>query len=289
MLLAGTRMQHHPSRAGLTHVVNGNHVWTGEVRFNDGTDGKPDWLDQPLSWTKPRAIFVNAHGDTFHENVPDAWIDQIMARAALCPQHVFQVLTKRAGRQRDYMADPATPRRIMDAVQEWGGTSDKDARRRFKACEALRDWPLANVWNGVSVEDQANARRLAALRDTPTRVPWVSAEPLLGPLDLTPWLDFLRWVVVGGESDKGPRARPMHPDWPRQLRDDCFAADVPFHFKQHGDWIGVSDLSLLDGGHGPGFGAYDHCRYDKDAEAVHVGKAVAGRLLDGATHDGVPA
>ena len=89
MRLAGTRLKHHPSRKDLTILRGGNYVWNGEVRFNE------NWLDQPLKWSKPRMIFVCAHGDLFHEAVPFEWIDQVFAVMALCPQHTFQVLTKR--------------------------------------------------------------------------------------------------------------------------------------------------------------------------------------------------
>jgi protein gp37 len=94
MGLAGTRLRHHPSRAGLTREVNGHHVWTGDVRLNE------QWLTQPLQWSRPRMIFVCAHGDLFHESVPDEWIDRVFAVMALCPQHTFLVLTKRSARMR---------------------------------------------------------------------------------------------------------------------------------------------------------------------------------------------
>jgi protein gp37 len=97
------------------------------------------------------------------------------------------------------------------------------------------------------------------------------------------WLDL---VIVGGES--GPRARPMDPDWPRSIRDQCHSEGVPFFFKQHGEWIGTPDLKHLSGGGGPGFGTFDHCLYDCDHEAVRVGKRAAGRILDGRTWDEMP-
>ena len=89
MKLAGTRLQHHPSRTGLTKDTKAGPVWTGEVRFNE------QWLDEPLRWKRPRMIFVCAHGDLFAEGVPDEWIDKTFAVMALAPQHIFQVLTKR--------------------------------------------------------------------------------------------------------------------------------------------------------------------------------------------------
>ena len=110
MKLAGSRLRHHPSRAGLTREVNGNHVWTGEVRLNE------QWLTQPLTWKRPRRVFVCAHGDLFHEDVPDEWIDKVFAVMALSPQHTFQVLTKRAARMRKYCTDAATPHRVARAI-----------------------------------------------------------------------------------------------------------------------------------------------------------------------------
>lgn len=187
----------------------------------------------------------------------------------------------------------------------------------YKAAQLA--WPLPSVWLGVSVEDQATAdERIPLLLRTPAAVRWVSAEPLLGEVDITQWLwpiqpcrncpcpdpqndrtglddccrdpdllpSALDWLVAGGES--GPGARPMHPDWVRSLRDQCQAAGVPFHFKQHGEWIGVPDLRNLPGGHGPGFGLFDHCPFDLDHEAVRIGKKRAGRELDGRTWDEYP-
>jgi protein gp37 len=167
----------------------------------------------------------------------------------------------------------------------------------------LPDLPIANVWLGVSAERQREAdERVPDLLATPAAVRFVSAEPLLGAIDLAAWLGAggehpngarfwnatgIGWVIAGGESGKG--ARPMHPDWARSLRDQCQAAGVPFFFKQHGEWIGVPDLRNLPGGHGPGFGAFDWCEYDAEADAVRTGKARAGRLLDGREWNEMPA
>ena len=97
MKLAGTRLRDHWSRADLTIDSKAGPVWNGQVRFN------AQWLDQPLRWAKPRKIFVAAHGDLFHDGVTDDQLDQIFAVMALCPQHVFQILTKRPERMRDYL------------------------------------------------------------------------------------------------------------------------------------------------------------------------------------------
>lgn len=268
MRLAGTRMKNHPTRAGLTMDSKAGPVWTGEVRFNEKA------LLQVLAWTKPRMIFWNAHGDLFHENVPDEWIDRCFAVMALTPHHIHQVLTKRAKRMREYLTGKDVPARVIAEVEAikpsnlWNG-SVYDATTRL----ALR-YPLPNVWLGVSVEDQTRAdERIPDLLATPAAVRWLSCEPLLGPVDLTiyhaakerlvealtgDWQDRtvqqadgsfigvdshygsgpkIDWIVAGGES--GPGARPMHPDWARSLRDQGAAAGVPFFFKQWGDWLPV--------------------------------------------------
>lgn len=225
--------------SGLTQPSKAGPVWTGKVALQESV------LTKPISWTRPRRIFVNSMGDLFHEDVPDAWIDYVFAVMALAPQHSFQVLTKRSARMRLWARDTETPFRIADAKNALGAGSFV--------------WPLANVWLGVSAEDQRRAdERIPDLLATPAAVRWVSAEPLLGPIDFTnhdptgiqtkmgahgwssiwknngigrSWLD---WIVVGGES--GPGARPMHPDWARSIRDQCEAAGVAFLFKQWGEW-----------------------------------------------------
>lgn len=249
-----------PQRRGLTRHTSGGMVWTGEVRFDEAK------LTQPLHWKRPRRIFVCAHGDLFHDAVPDEWIDRVFAVMALCPQHTFQVLTKRSARMLEYA------RRAQPCGEHWLAGHDGTAGVI---------WPLPNVWLGVSVEDQTRAdERIPDLLATPAAVRWISAEPLLGPVDLTVYRDDqliealtgdrqdgvimradfslvginskfsngpkIDWVVVGGES--GPGARPMHPDWARTLRDQCAAAGVPFFFKQWGEFMPVVAVSNDSGG-----------------------------------------
>ncbi|NML34553.1 phage Gp37/Gp68 family protein [Paraburkholderia sp. G-4-1-8] len=319
MKLAGTRLRNHPSRAGLTRVTTAGPVWTGEVRFNE------QWLDQPFRWTRPRMIFVCAHGDLFHESVPDEWIDKVFAVMARARQHTYQVLTKRADRMLEYFSHPDRHGRVIAASHEigWAG---------MEWCP----WPLPNVWIGVSVEDQRRAdERIPLLLQVPTTVRWISAEPLLGPVVMQPnWLEreweqgvfpSIDWVVAGGES--GSDARPAHPDWPRTLRDQCAAAGVPFLFKQWGAWRPISE------GESDWFSnLYVSCRRAREGEdqtivdemqgrrctvaqaVIHydgtvfediaafaayqqgtgamltfnVGKKAAGRQLDGRTHDEFP-
>lgn len=251
MTLAGGRLRHHPSRKGLTEPSKNGPIWNGTVRFNEG------WLDEPLKWKQPRMIFVCAHGDLFHENVPDEWIDKIVAVMALTPRHVFQVLTKRADRMRAYFSDPAWYGRAAVQVDEvkpstlWNGNA-YEAKRSLSHHE-----PLRNVWLGTSAERQQEAEeRIPHLLATPAAVRFISAEPLIKPIDLTglqhgfaittnaltgnstgndnpPYARSgarLDWVIVGGES--GRNARPMEPAWASDLRAQCAETGVAFFMKQ---------------------------------------------------------
>ena len=284
-----------------------------------------DRLEQPLRWKRPRRVFVNSMSDLFHEDVPDSFIDQVFAVMVLAPQHTFQILTKRADRMREYLV------KRTEEDQSEGWWSEPMARAVFAASKAAGDplpgnaplllagrWPLPNVWLGVSVEDQAAAdERIPLLLGTPAAVRWISVEPLLGLVDLMNCehlnysipADYLSgqdsrsgddqgtvdWVVVGGES--GPKARPMHPDWVRLLRDQCTASSVPFLFKQWGEWGPAEVTAGGDLGGDLRRGTVQHLHAPGnpegffragDAYVRRVGKKVAGRLLDGAQHDGYP-
>lgn len=297
MRLAGGRLQHHPSREGLTKIVNGKPVWTGEVRFNR------DWLKEPLGWTRPRMIFVAAHGDLFHEKVERHWLDQIFAVMALAKQHTFQVLTKRPELAARYTSGNTTMLPQQRVAQEMRKLDPRSGGRLT--------WPLPNVWIGTSVEDQKRAVRLYQMHGVQAAVKWASFEPLLGPIDarnivvpanlvagggpsigtfdaLTGVMHFetgrdldyqpLGWAVVGGES--GPGARPMHPDWARQLRDDCTTAGTPYFFKQHGSWMPVRAAGIYENA--------ERIDYADGTAMVRVSKKIAGRLLDGVEHNGMP-
>lgn len=329
MKLAGTRLRNHPSRAGLTKDTKNGPVWTGEVRMNDGHGGSIDFLTEPLRWRRPRKIFVCAHADLFHENVPDDWIDRVFAIMALAPWHTYQVLTKRSDRMLAYMTQATAPGRVFGLLgqlmpgKKGVGGAIEQAANLIVGRTALA---MPHVWLGVSVEDQRRAnQRVPDLLQTPAAVRWLSMEPLLGPVDLrhistmrwrgaevlnalngvlegmfgdycptrTPYLD---WIVVGGES--GPGARPMHPDWVRKIRDDCAATGVPFHFKQWGSWRVLgweharSKLLITKAGRLVQKKDADQHRDVKGQgliEVERVSKKEAGRRLDGRTHDGVPA
>jgi protein gp37 len=279
----------------LTHAVNGRAVWTGELRFDEYV------LSQPLRWRRPRRIFVNSMSDLFHEAVREDWLDRIFAIMASAPQHQFLVLTKRPEHMRDWIKAQA-------------------ARNG--------DWPLANVWLGVSVEDQARAdERIPALLDTPAARHWISAEPLLDRVLLrTEWLhnrrsaapglrgdhytEALDWIVCGGES--GPGARPMLRSWATSLRDQSAAAGVPFFFKQWGEWIDADEwmnsfeLGISRGGElwrparplnyvdaqwlaeALGRGGNRYEHHSDGTTVIRVGRRAAGRLLDGREHNEFP-
>lgn len=319
MKLAGTRLQRHRSRAGLTVDTKSGPVWTGEVRLNG------EWLDQPIRWARQRMVFVCAHADLFHGSVPDEWIDTIFGVMWAClygrneqDGHIFQVLTKRAERMRDYFKTDRRESWARAAVN-YGGGIDPDG---IWDQVAGFDGPHPRIWLGVSVENQEAAdERIPMLLDTPAAVRWISAEPLLGPINLravehpnysvladslagidsrgTGWGKSIQpgpvldWVVVGGES--GPCSRPMHPEWARDLRDQCAEAGTPFMFKQWGEYSGADGITakardwkmvddngrtLQEAGSTKNMGPVIHM--------AKIGKKAAGRLLDGIEHNGFP-
>ena len=248
-------------------ATRGPARWTGKVTLAEHK------LDEPLRWRGPQKIFVNSMSDLFHKDVPDEWIDRIFAVMALAPQHTFQVLTKRPERMREYVTTKLLGQRephcnatdwmtcVMDEIREArGGWSRESAMSVAPPGSVLPDawrWPLPNVHLGVSVENQATAdARIPLLLQTPAAVRFISAEPLLEPVDLEiSWIrpqrgcdgrtagvhyhdEFcgprLDWVIVGGES--GPGARPFDMQWARALVEQCQAASVPVFVKQMGSW-----------------------------------------------------
>lgn len=174
----------------------------GNARYRNGfkVTLHPDLIELPKRWREPRLIFVNSMSDLFHERVPLEFIQRVFATMGDCPQHTFQILTKRSARLRELAGQ--------------------------------LPWP-ANVWMGVSVEDARVVHRIDDLRAVPAAVRFLSCEPLIGPLDDLP-LDGIHWVIVGGES--GPGARPMRTEWVRSIFRQCRQAEIPFFFKQ---WGGV--------------------------------------------------
>jgi len=302
---------------GLTDV---QAAYRNVVKWENGKDraagendkALPQWnnliavidsvLTLPLRWKSPRRIFVNSMADLFHESVPFEVIDQVFAVMALCPEHSFQILTKRPERMAEYLnqvnVDQFRSMVFVNTLREFKEPKSPEPFRR--ASEAVK-WPLPNVWLGTSVENQEQfLKRVRALIHCPATVRFLSCEPLVGELVVTdlfpddPNLGFdpltgrmwggipggedffeslrIHWVICGGESGHG--ARPMQLEWARSLRDQCQAAGVPFFFKQWGEHSPYYEKADTETGrivlaelpHG---------------ESRRVGKKAAGRLLDG--------
>ena len=176
---------------------------------------RPERLSQPLSWRRPRVIFVNSMSDLFHKDIPTEFIDRVFETMETADRHVFQILTKRSSLMRDYL------------------------RRRYGSELTPR-----HIWCGVSVEDDKASARVQHLRDAPVSTRFLSIEPLLGPIGDVD-IEGIAWVIVGGES--GPRARPMKAEWALAVRNICNRNGIPFFFKQWGGRTPKSGGRLLDG------------------------------------------
>lgn len=185
----------------------------GQKNYRNGFEVtlQPQMLEHPLRWHQPRRIFVNSMSDLFHEDIPASFVIRVFEVMRRARWHQFQVLTKRSERLLK-----------LNRRLNWG----------------------PHIWMGVSVESQKYLYRVDHLRETGASTKFLSIEPLLGPLtDLD--LSGINWVIVGGES--GPGARPMNPDWVRQIRDHCIRAQVAFFFKQWGGVFKTRNGRHLDG------------------------------------------
>lgn len=305
MRLAGTRMKNHWSRKGLTSDSKAGPVWNGEVRFND------PWLTQPLAWGRPRMIFVCAHADLFHESVPDEWIDRVFAMMALAPQHTYQILTKRSERMHKWAVDRFT-NGCRGAIEHRARQIARDANIHIPAGKTMASpEPFPHIWMGVSAEDQARADdRVPTLLDTPAAVRWVSAEPMLGPLDLTnlrrynangkPWIDALRGLVTRGdylarsptECSFNTRTQCAPPEMPPIDWVVAGGESGPAARAVHPGWLRSLRDQCKAAGVAFNFKQWGEFAPD-DPAATHtavrrVGKKAAGRLLDGITHDEFP-
>lgn len=249
---------------GLTRLTSKGPIWTGKIRL------VPEALDEPLHWKQPSRVFVNSMSDLFHEDVPDAFIDEVFAVMALTPDHTYQILTKRPERMRTYACELAKGwRRVSEAART------QKLPEPWRVIDALAPkgrsfQPLSNAHLGVSVENQEQAdARIPLLLQTPAAVRFLSVEPLLEVVDLkldgiegpdyeavqyghtpyflhnvelghpcdyacggVPVLGKVDWVIVGGES--GPNARPCNIEWIRSIVRQCKAAGVPCFVKQVG-------------------------------------------------------
>ncbi|MEO1093062.1 MAG: phage Gp37/Gp68 family protein [Pseudomonadota bacterium] len=229
----------------------GQRVWGANAprRFF----GDKHWA-QPLKWNKealyaglrPR-VFCASMADVFEDRPDlDVWRERLWTLIADTQALDWLLLTKRP--------------ELVTAKVPW-----------------VDQWPR-NVWLGTTVENKHWAeRRLPEIARVPARVRFISAEPLLGPVNLRPWSATIHWVIAGGES--GPKARPSSPSWFRGLQDQCVAANIPFHFKQWGDWKPVL---------GRYSGTSRSARTADGTTMVRVGRKIAGRQLDGVTWDGLP-
>lgn len=293
-----------------------NGRWTGKLQFY------PKRLCNPLHWRDPRTVFVVSMGDLFHDDVPFEYIAAVFGVMAACPQHTFQVLTKRPARMRAWFE---WSKDYFDGMNTIEGYFDNETkalmnRRWIERDLAHQEMPLGNLWLMTTVENQDHTSRIDDLLRCPAVVHGVSVEPMLGSIDFEhignalfdrraairrmmngpaalnrdqaedyvahPQLD---WVICGGET--GPGARPMHPDWARSLRDQCVAAGVPFFFKQWGEWA-VDEMRVCSQKFpqhaGKLLGKIAYLADGTMVELDRVGKRLAGRTLDGQTWEQWP-
>lgn len=229
----------------------GSRVWgVGSERrfFGDKHWSEPlRWNDDARTSGRRARVFCASMADVFEDRRDlDVWRDRLWTVVEATPWLDWLLLTKRIDR--------------VGELAPWG-----------------RDWP-SNVWLGTTVEDQRRAdERLPTLSALPAAVRFVSAEPLLGPLDIGPWAKSLDWVITGGES--GPHARPSSPSWFVDLLNQCMASDVAFHFKQWGDWAPGQGLNLAKA---------RAAQADDGTTMLRIGKKAAGRVLEGSEWDGLP-
>jgi protein gp37 len=176
---------------------------------------RPERLEQPLGWKSPKMVFVNSMSDLFQKEVPTSFVDKVFDTMERADWHVFQILTKRSSLMRDYVNERYA-----------GGIAP------------------AHIWLGTSVEDGARKSRVRHMQQMNAAIRFLSVEPLIGPIGKVD-LRGITWVIVGGES--GPGARPMDPEWVREVRDQCMSAGIAFFFKQWGGLRPKSGGRELDG------------------------------------------
>lgn len=239
----------HPQRCSYCYAeknayrFNWKRAHAGLIGLSDPFEPQfwPDCLFQPDKVKKSSKILVCSMGDLFGDWVPREWIEAVLTTVASSPQHTFQFLTKNPKRYQEF-----TP------------------------------WP-DNCWLMTTITNQADAEeRVPELLKARARVLGVSLEPMLGPVDLSPWLPMIDWIICGGET--GYHARFMHPSWPRLVLAQCQAAGVPFFFTQWGEWAPGSDASQS---------GLEHNK-SNPVLMSRVGRKTAGRLLDGREWNEVP-
>jgi protein gp37 len=280
------RLAYIDKTAHYNAVLNGYAGHTKITGWNGKTVLVDDQLEKPLKWKNPRAIFVCSMGDLFHDTVPFEWIDKVIGVIRDNPQHVFLILTKRPQNMKTYFEEYYGKGKIFDA-----------------------SLVLPNLWLGVTAENQLTAdARIPILLSIPAAKRFVSIEPMLEAICLKKWLMVekdkdglsrgfgnLDWIIVGGES--GHKARPMHPEWVRSIRNQCKTANVPFFFKQWGEWKegsvpNYNPIIVLNNGK---FGNYEQTKqyrpiWNQSRPVImsKVGKKEAGCELDGQYHKEFP-
>lgn len=220
---------------GFATMKGGDHRWTGKLELTDSM------LTLPLSWRKPRRIFVNSTSDLFHEALPDEAIDKVHAVMACCGHHTFQVLTKRPERMAPYYARRDRAQKVKEAARTFGRALE------FEGISMLPQ-VLPNLWLGTSIEDQERAdERIPLLKATPAAVRFLSVEPLLEEVELGD-LTGIHQVIVGGES--GPGARPFYAGWARKIVKRCQGQGIACFVKQMGSHVRDRNDAGFEGGDG---------------------------------------
>jgi len=286
------------------------HKGADSVRVNYGTARDPLKYARRLRAGKsagknhtagdPCYVFVCSMTDLHGDFVPDAMRAAVYGIAALCPEITFQILTKRPANRLDFLTrlEAAAHERgrtpadvcLAYASREFGAYSSDGMREPSGAlvgwglCDKRPlagsvPWPLPNVWEGCTVENQKRAdERCPILIKTPAAVRWISCEPVLGNVDFSPYLPGLDWIVTGGESGRG--SRPTPPDWFRQVRDQCAGTQTAHYFKQWGDWCPADQLPPKESHRKPKPTARTE-RLDCGTVSIRFGKKIAGHYLDG--------
>lgn len=276
------RMAQHPTEkisdkyAGTVEQVKGKAVWTGKIGMSEES------LLLPLKYKLPTVWFVNSMGDPFHPAVTDEQLDRLFGVMEACPQHIFQVLTKRPRRMRDYLTKRKNAAPIMVPIGK-GLLEQHPFNNEMQA--------PSNIWLGVTIENKrALIQRAKLLKETPAALRFWSCEPLLGHLGHIPTDLMPDWVISGGESGSG--ARPSHPSWHTHLRDLCMKAGIPYFFKQWGAYSPIRQIG----------GRFDH-RERIDTRVMMSGeygghngwpmkrqpKHLSGRTLEGVEYNQMPA
>lgn len=261
---------------GTVELVKGTPVWTGRINMSE------EALLAPLKYRQPTVWFVNSMGDPFHPAVTDEQLDRLFSTMEACPQHIFQVLTKRPRRMRDYLTRRKNAAPIMVPIGN-GLIEQHPFNNEMQV--------PGHIWLGVTIEDKrALLQRAALLKETPAALRFWSCEPLLGHLGYIPPDLMPDWVISGGESGKG--ARPSHPSWHTHLRDLCMKAGIPYFFKQWGAYSPIAQIG----------GRFDH-RERIDTRVMLSGehggrngwpmkrqpKHLSGRTLEGVEYNQMPA